>query len=317
MPRPLWTGAIAFGLVNIPVRLFSATESHRIAFHEVEEKTGQRIKHKRVAEKSGREVPYDQIVKGFEYSKGRTVVLTDDELRAAEPERDRTITIEQFVALDEIDPISFDSTYYVAPDGQAAARAYALLLQTLRDRKLVAIGRFVMRTKEYLVCLRPYQKIMALETLYFADEIRSPKNLPDIPDHPRVGAAELKMAGQLVNGLTGTWDASAFQDTFRERVLKLVTQKAKGHEIEVPAEEKGGSSNVVDLMAALKASLGGKGQSGKTNGKSDGDSNKKPAGKSDGKRAPAARTGRERTAARARSGGGRRTTARSHRAAQN
>jgi Ku protein len=178
MPRPLWTGSIAFGLVNIPVRLYSATESHRIAFHEVEEKTGQRIKHKRVAEKSGREVPYDQIVKGFEYSKGKTVVLTDDELRAAEPERDRTITIEQFVALDEIDPISFATTYYVAPDGQAAARAYALLLQTLRDRKLVAIGRFVMRTKEYLVCLRPYQKVMALETLYFADEIRSPKSLP-------------------------------------------------------------------------------------------------------------------------------------------
>src|ERR1051325_8606474 len=162
MARRVWSGSISFGLVNIPVKLYGATESHRVAFHEFEEGTGQRIHHKRVAERSGHEVPWDKIRKGFEVSKGRFVVLSDEELEAAEPEKTRTIDIEQFVKLDEIDPASWDQTYYVGPDGAAAQKAYALLRQSMADRGRVAIGRFVMRTKEYVVCIRPLENLLAL-----------------------------------------------------------------------------------------------------------------------------------------------------------
>src|SRR6516225_1453731 len=156
MARPVWSGSVSFGLVNVPVKLYGATESHRVGFHEFEQGTGQRIRYKRVAEKSGREVPWKKIERGFEVRKGQYVVLTDDELAAAAPEKTRSIEIEQFVALEEIDPVAWDQTYYVVPDGAAAAKAYALLRDAMAARHRVAIGRFVMRTKEYVVCIRPY-----------------------------------------------------------------------------------------------------------------------------------------------------------------
>jgi Ku protein len=170
MPRPLWTGSISFGLVNIPIKLVSATESHRVAFHEFEEGSGHRVRNKRVAEGSGREVPWEKIQKGFEVAKDRFVVLTDEELAAAAPERTHTIEIEHFVPLGEIDPASFDQAYFAAPDGAAADKAYVLLRDAMRDAGRVAVGRFVMRTKEYVACIRPLGQALALQTLFFAGE---------------------------------------------------------------------------------------------------------------------------------------------------
>jgi DNA end-binding protein Ku len=262
MARSIWSGAISFGLVNIPVKLFSATESHRVAFHEFEEGTGQRIHHKRVAERSGREVPWNKIRKGFEVGKGRYVVLTDEELRSAEPHRTSVVDIEQFVALNEIDPINWEQTYYLGPDGASAVKAYALLRRAMTEQQRVAIGRFVMRTKEHLVCIRPFEEILALETMYFPDEIRSPKEIAADVRKVAVNPRELTMAEQLIESLTAPWDPKKHQDTFSKRVLELVRKKDKGQEIAVaPAGEEAGGGEVIDLMEALKATLaGGRGQ---------------------------------------------------------
>ena len=173
MPRPVWTGTISFGLVAIPVKVFPAIESHRPVFHEVESGTGRRIRYKRVAEGSGREVPWEKIERGFEVGKGRMVALSKEELAAAEPSAMHTIDVEQFVSLDEIDPVSWDQTYYVAPDGAAGEKSYALFREALKRSGRVAIGRFVMRTKERVVCLRAFEQIIALQTMFFPDEVRN------------------------------------------------------------------------------------------------------------------------------------------------
>ena len=260
MARPVWSGSISFGLVNIPVKLYGA-ESHRVAFHEFEEGTGERIHHKRVAGKSGHEVPWDKIQKGFEVGKGRFVVLSDEELEAAEPEKTRTIDIEQFVTLEEIDPASWDQTYYVGPDGAAAQKAYALLRQSMADKRRVAIGRFVMRTKEYVVCIRPLENVLALQTMFFPDEVRSPKIVGDVPRKAAVGARELAMAGQLIDSLSSKWDAARYEDTHTKRVMALVRKKDQGKEIVIPESEDASGGKVVDLMEALKATLAGGGRS--------------------------------------------------------
>jgi DNA end-binding protein Ku len=259
MARPIWSGSISFGLVNIPVKLYGATESHRVAFHEFEEGTGQRIHHKRVSERSGREVPWDKIRKGFEVSKGRFVVLTDEELQAAEPEKTRTIDIEQFVRLDEIDPASWDQTYYVGPDGAAAHKAYALLRLAMQKKGRVAIGRFVMRTKEYVTCIRPLENALALQTMFFPDEVRSPKIVGDLPSKAAIKERELHMAEQLIDSLSGKWDPSRYEDTHTKKVMALVRKKDQGKEIVVPEAEEGHGGEVVDLMEALKATLAGQG----------------------------------------------------------
>jgi DNA end-binding protein Ku len=256
MPRPIWSGSISFGLVSIPVKLYPAIESHRPVFHELEQSTGRRIRYKRVAEASDREVPWEKIARGVEIGKGRFVSLTREELEAAEPRRTRTIDVEQFVSLGEIDPVSWDQTYYVAPDGPQAERAYGLFREALRRSGRVAIGRFVMRSKEHVVCLRPFQDAIALQTMFFPDEVRSASELPGVPKAPPRGhARELELALQIVDSLTEKWNPKRYEDTFRAEVMKLVQKKAKGGEIEIQeGPERGGE--VVDLMAALKASLG-------------------------------------------------------------
>jgi DNA end-binding protein Ku len=262
MARPIWSGSISFGLVSIPVKLYPAIESHRLAFHELDEKTGRRVRYKRVAGDSDREVPWKSIVRGFEVAKGRFVTLSKDELRAAAPEQTRAVDIEQFVELGEIDPVSWDQTYFVAPDGPAAAKSYALFREALARSGRVAIGRFVMRTKQYLICLRPYGDAIALQTMFFADEVRSADDLPGVT-HPslRGRERELALASQIIDSLSGPWDARKYEDTYRERVMKLVEKKAEGEEITVSEEAPAPGGQVVDLMAALKASLqGGKGK---------------------------------------------------------
>jgi DNA end-binding protein Ku len=183
------------------------------------------------------------------------VVLSDEELAAAAPDRTHTIEVEQFVALEEIDPVSWDHTYYVAPDGAAAAKAYALMRKAMSERKRVAIGRFVMRTKEYVVCIRPYQDILALETMFFPDEVRDANEVGTIPK-AAVGRHELEMAERLIDMLSGRWDPAKYKDTYSQRVMALVRKKDKGQEIVAPAQTAE-RPQVVDLMDALRKTLSG------------------------------------------------------------
>jgi DNA end-binding protein Ku len=253
MPRAIWNGTISFGLVNVPIGLYSAVEEKQIRFHQMT-KSGHRIRQKRVDEKTGREVDYDALVKGYEKARGRVVLVDPEELEAAAPEQTRTIEIEDFVELDDIDPIYYNTTYYVAPRaGAGADKAYVLLREAMRKSGRAAIGRFVMRTKQYLAVIRAKDELLMLETLYFADEIRDPKQL-DIPKRVNVGARELQIATQLIDSLTTEWDPKRYTDTYRAAVQKVIDRKAKGETITVeePQEEKG---EVLDLVQALQASL--------------------------------------------------------------
>ena len=258
--RSLWSGALSFGLVNVPVRLYTATVSHDVRFHEYQVGTGQRIHHKRVAEKSGREVDYDHIVKGMEVGRGKIITLEREEIDSIEPKKSRTIEIEQFVQLAEIDPIVWDTTYYIGPtDDGGAAKSYELLRRAMEETGKVGIGRFVMRTKEYLATVRPLGRGLALETMHFADEIRSQAEVGAVSTRAAVAPRELALAKQLIDSLTDEWNHKKFEDTYRDRVQALIAKKAKGQKIEVEeAPEETGQ--VVDLMEALKASLGGGGQ---------------------------------------------------------
>jgi DNA end-binding protein Ku len=266
--RAIWSGSISFGLVNIPVRLYTATVSHDISFHQFQAKTGQRIHHKRVAERSGREVPFDQIVKGYEVRKGRVVLVDPEELEALEPKKTRSIEIEQFVELHEIDPIVWDRAYYVGSDGSGGAqKSYQLLRRAMEETGRVGIGRFVMRTKEYLVTVRPYGRGIALETMFYADEIRDQEEAAGELPRANIAAREVAMAKQLIEAMTAPFDLKHFKDTYRDRVKELVEKKARGEEIvvEEAAEEPTG---VINLMDALKASLEGQsGRNGSRNGR--------------------------------------------------
>src|SRR3954447_22623994 len=219
MAPPIWSGTISFGLVSIPVKLYAAIESHRLAFHELDDKTGKRIRFKRVAEDSNREVPWEHIVRGYEVQKGRFVTLTKDELKAAAPGQTRTVDVEQFVKLDEIDPVSWDATYYVVPDGAQAQKAYALFREALARKERVAIGRFVMRSKQYLVCIRPFEDILALQTMFFPDEVRKAKDLPGADKTSLRGRErELHLASQIIDSLSEPWDPARYEDTYRAQV---------------------------------------------------------------------------------------------------
>lgn len=255
MARAVWTGAISFGLVNVPVQLHRATESKDISFHQLQRETGERIRYQRVAEDSGKEVAYDDIVKGYEVRKGRYVVVEPEELEAVEPGRSRTIDIEDFVSLDEVDPIYFERTYYLAPGGDAGAKAYALLRQAMEGAGRVGIGRLVLRSKQHLVAIRPSGHLLVLQTMFFPDEVRDPvSELGEIPEDGKPSQREMEMAGRLLDSLTTGWDPERYHDTYREQVLELVHRKAEGQEIVTEEPEEAGAE-VVDLMSALEASL--------------------------------------------------------------
>lgn len=254
MPRAIWSGSISFGLVTVPVKLYPATEQKDIQFHQFKEGTRQRIRNKRVAESSGREVAYEDIVKGYEVQKGKFVIVTPDELQSVAPEKTRTIEISDFVDLSEIDPIYFEKSYYLAPEDDAGAkRAYALLAKAMEDEGKVAIGRFVMRTKEYLAAVRPKDGVLLLETMFFPDEIRQPSELENVPVRARVDDRQAKMARQLIGTLSGEWNPKRYHDEHRERVLKLIRDKAKGKEVVLP--EAAETTKVADLMEALRQSI--------------------------------------------------------------
>ena len=255
MPRAIWTGSISFGLVNVPVKVYSAISEQDLHFNQFQEGTNDRIRYKRVNERTGREVDYEDIVKGYELSKGHYVMLTSDELEEYKPNTTRTIDIEDFVELDEIDPIYFERTYYLAPDGEAAGKAYALMRKALEDKGKAGVGKVVMRTKQYLAAVRPLEGVLALSTMRFADEVVDRKDLDTLPSKaPSVSKREVDMAGQIIDSLSVDWDPKRYEDTYRQEVLGLIKQKAKGEEI-VVEESAPEEAKVVDLMAALEASL--------------------------------------------------------------
>jgi DNA end-binding protein Ku len=254
MARAIWSGAISFGLVSVPVKLYSATEQKDVAFNQFQRETGRRIRYKRVAEETGREVDYEDIDKGYEVSKGEFVMVTPEELESVELGRSRTIEIREFVDLEAIDPIHYEKTYYLAPEKDAGAeRPYTLLHRAMEESGRVAIASFVMRTKQYLAAVRPKDGILVLETMFFPDEIRSVDEIDELPVRARVEERQLRVARQLIDSLAEEWDPSRYHDEYRERVLKLIRDKAKGKEIVVP--ERPETPEVGDLMAALQASI--------------------------------------------------------------
>ena len=256
MPRAIWSGAISFGLVNIPVKLYSAVSRKTVRFHQIDAESGQRIRQQRVNPASGDEIPYEQIVKGYEVSPDKYVTITPEELEALEPQKTRTIDIEEFVDLEQIDPIYYDHPYYLAPD-KGAGKAYKLLLDAMKDADKVAIARVVIRSKESLVALRSIDGAITIETMLFPDEVVSPdsiEELASVDGDVKTTKRELDMAKQLIESLSGDFDASQYRDEYRERVLELIEKKAAGETITIEAPEPE-RKEVPDLMAALEASI--------------------------------------------------------------
>ena len=256
MARAIWSGAISFGLVNIPVKLYSAVSRKTVRFHQIDAESGQRIRQQRVNPESGEEIPYEQIVKGYEISPDKYVTITPEELEALEPQKTRTIDIEEFVDLEQIDPIYYDHPYYLAPD-KGAAKAYKLLLDAMAQADKVAIARVVIRSKENLVALRPHDGAITMETMLFPDEVIQPDALEELASadgNTKTTKRELDMAKQLIESLSGDFDASQYRDEYRERVLELIERKAAGETITIEAPEPE-RKEVPDLMAALEASI--------------------------------------------------------------
>lgn len=256
MARTIWKGALSFGLVNVPVGLYPATQDKSIHFNQFEAGTSDRIRYKKVNERTGKEVPSANIVRGYDLGGGEYVILTDEELATAEPQKSRLIEITDFVSLDEIDPMYFRATYYLAPEGEAADKAYALLRQVMLNANKVAIGTLVMRNKEYAVAVRPDDEALKLETLYFADEIRSPSSeLPELPHKVELSEREVSMAQLLLESMESDWDPTRYHDTHREAVEALIEEKRQGHALvtNLPAEPQ--ATKVVDLMDVLSASI--------------------------------------------------------------
>ncbi len=255
MARATWSGFLSFGLVSVPVGLFSATADQTIHFNQLHKNTSHRVRYKKVDEETGEELSTEDIVNGFALGGGEYVVVTKEEIAEAAPGKSELIEIQDFVDLEEIDPIFFRSSYYLAPKGKGSDRAYALLLQAMLETKKVGIATLVLRDKEHLVAVRPTEKVLMLETMYFEDEIRDPEEeLDTLPPVGNANARELSIAKKLVDSLTDEWDPSRYQNTYRGRIEELIEQKRAGHAI-VHGTEDRPKSNVVDLMSALQASI--------------------------------------------------------------
>jgi DNA end-binding protein Ku len=250
MPRAIWTGTISFGLVNVPVRMYSAIEESDLRFHLVHEPDGGRIGYQKVCKAENEPVPDDEIVKAYEVKADELVVLTDEDFDAVKADGVKTIEISDFVPYDEIDPIYFERTYYLGPQ-DGGEKVYALLRQAMEETGLAAVGKYVMRDKQHLGCLRVRDGVIALEKLFFHDEIRPAKEIA--PKKAKVPAAELKMATALIGQFKGSFEPERYEDTYREALLKLIKAKQKGETITaVPAAE---DEEPADLLAALKASV--------------------------------------------------------------
>jgi DNA end-binding protein Ku len=297
MARAIWTGVITFGLVSVPVALFTATEDHTVHFHQLQRGTSDRIRNRRVNERTGKEVDAGDIVKGYEVGDGEYVVVEPDELDEIAPGRSRTLEITDFVDLDRIEPVYFDRTYYLAPRGKEYLKVYELLRGALAETGKAGVATFVMRNRQYLTALRAEDKVLVLQTLHWADEVRDPvEELPELPSG-RVGRGkELDMALRLVDALSGDWEPARYHDTYQEKVRELVRAKAEGEEVAV-AEEAPRATDVVDLMEVLRGSLeqargaGGRQTTPKagSTGSSGGKRRASKSGSAGGERSPASR----------------------------
>jgi DNA end-binding protein Ku len=255
MARPVWRGTISFGLVNVPVKAYTAVRDHDVHFHQLDKKSGSRIRNKKVSEKSGREVDTDDIEMGFEIRKGRYVTFDKDELRDLKPASTKAIEVSDFVEIDDIDPIFYERTYWLVPDGDQAKSSYQLLLAAMEGGGRVGIGSVVMRNKQYLTAIRPLDSALAMSTMRFADEVVPRSEIEDMPRRSKPDARALKMASQLLEAMATDWKPSRYHDTYTEELKSRIDARDKGKEIveEAPAEPTGGK--VVDLMAALEESV--------------------------------------------------------------
>jgi len=303
--RAIWSGSISFGLLNVPVRLYSAVSRQTVRFRELREGDGSRVKHKRVAESDGKEVPYEKIVKGYEYAPDQYVVLSRDELAELEPQRSRAIEIQDFVDLDDIDPIYFEQPYFLGPD-KGAERAYALLVQAMKDSRKVAVARFVLRNKEHLAAIRPMGDVLTLTTMRFHDEVSDPQDLDGEvfeeakPKKPE--KRELEMAKQLIESLTSDFEPDKYHDEYREELLDLLERKAEGKEVVSAPTEEPKPTKAPDLMAALEESLAAvRGDEAESDGKAD--------AKADGK--AKAKSGSKSTSSKSKSSSGSKSSSRS------
>ncbi len=257
MARAIWSGSISFGLLNVPVKLYSAVARRGISLREIRESDGARIRHRRVAEGTDEEVPYEQIVKAFEITKDRYVPIGKEEMASLDPKKTRAIEVQDFVEIAEIDPIYFDSPYYLGP-AEGAERAYSLLARAMEESGKVAIARFVFRNKEHLAAIRPGDGVLTLTTMRFADEVVPPSELEDVlpAEKPKVAKREVEMAEQLIESLTRSFDPTAYRDEYREELLAMIERKAAGEEIvSAPEGEERVATKAPDLMAALEQSI--------------------------------------------------------------
>jgi DNA end-binding protein Ku len=254
-PRSIWNGTVSFGLINVPIKLYTATESKTVHFHEVHVKDGARIEHRRICPKEDREVPYEEIVKGYEVSDGKYVVLDKDEVKAAAGDRGKVIDLSEFVDAADLDPVFYEKTYFVGSGDEKDA--YRLLHEALRRSGRAGIGRFTFHDREYLVAIRALDDVIVLHTLRYNDELVEAKELEIKQTRKKPTKREVQMANSLVESLARPFDPTEYEDSYRQAVLDLIEQKASGKEIDLAAQEEPEHGD--DLMAALQASVGGKG----------------------------------------------------------
>ena len=254
MPRPVWSGTVSFGLVTIPVKMFNAVSRKSVSFNQLDNRSMARIKYKKVSADDGNEVPDENIVKGYEISKERYVIVDPDELEQFMPAATRALELDEFVDLAELDPLLFDSPYYLAPD--KAPKPYVLLAKAMEAAGKVGVGRLVMRNKQYIAAIRAVNGQLVMSTMVYADEVVRPSTIEEMTDLDGVDVSdkELAMAGQLVESLAGTFDHDRYRDSYREQVMELIERKAAGEELTLP-ERPSSSPAVIDLMAALEASV--------------------------------------------------------------
>ncbi len=262
MAGSIWKGSISFGLLNIPVTLQKAQEGHELSFKMLDQKDLSPIKYKKVNAKDGKEVPWPRIVKGYEYESGQYVIMNKEDFKAANPKATQTIDIEDFVSFDEIDLMFFEKPYYLVPQ-KNGVKGYFLLCEALKKTNKVAIAKIVIRTKMHLACIMAKDNYLVLEMLRFAHEVLQTDEVDYIKDSdkPKFSPKEIKMAQELIDGMTGKWKPEQYKDTYNDDIMKIINLKVKageGHEIdygELPKEEKGNTGNVVDLMPLLRKSL--------------------------------------------------------------
>jgi DNA end-binding protein Ku len=257
MARAIWTGSISFGLLNVPVKLYSAVSARSISFRELRQGDNSRVRHRKVAEADGEEVPYEEIVKGYEVAPEQYVVLSKAELENLAPKKTKAIQIEDFVDLDEIDPIYFDRPYYLGPQ-PGAERAYALLVEAMSTQRKVAIARFVMRNRESLAAIRATGKVLTLATMRFADEVVPPEQLEGLlgeTEDVEPNEREVEMAKALIDSLAADFEPAAYKDEYREELLALIERKARGEDLVAVDAEAPKPTKAPDLMAALEESL--------------------------------------------------------------